>query len=359
MLKKIIIFICFAAILFIFIINSPIIKPASIIKIVSSIENESIKVFDSSVDITNLFYWNRLNKITRVSPGYKLSSIEQENSTYFMGKDFFMSREEDGIYIYDKKQERKNYLGDSSLILSNKDSNLFALVKKNGMEIGFYQFIPLENKGVLLKNEIFPSLYTSYCITRNGFYFALMNGYIYYFNPFENISSERAVSESSDIIYGVSSNSVTSDYAIISGYNPQKLSIFNIDGTILLEKNITTTKNTFIYMLENQMILYKEKSKIIVGRYNQKKSTSFEEYASLNIEGQLLDCIEFYSYFVCIISDGNRYSIVVYRYDDNRFYKKDWKYPIYQIDILDTTGVFAVYNENNLWIFDLQKENIR
>ncbi|GEM_PF-3153636 len=386
MLRKILSFLVLIFIVFFYFINLPSLTTATKLQVIASIENKVeekveditniankskktenavenkniientyVKQYDKSFEINNTIYWNRLNKIAKINKNFKISFINYDNSYFYTGKDFFLSKQGSDFYIIGKKNEASVFLASGQIALTDKDSNLFAILQNNGLEISFYQFIPLQDRAIELKKEVFSSFYTSFDITRNSFYFSLMNGNCYIYNPFESISIENLV-ENSPFIYSISANSSSNDYVIICEYKPQKLLFLNKNGNILFsyifEKIYTLN---FSYLLENQLLLIKNTESIKILKLNEKKK-EINQIANLNIKGEVLDLIEFFSYIILIISDGDQYFLVFYDIDSNSFFKKSWKQPIYQLEIIDSNGIFSVYNENSLWILSLKQE---
>jgi len=356
MIKKILSFIVLILIIFLYFINLPSIRTAAKLKLIAEIDEQQVTLFDKTYKINSIFYWNRLNKIAKISINLAINYIEQENSYFYSGKDFFLFKKNQNFYIINKKNEEKNFLLTGEIALTNKDSNLFAIVQKNGLQISFYQFVPLQNRAIELKREVFSSFYTSFEITRNSFYFSLMNGNCYIYNPFESISSENLV-ENSPFIYSISANSSSNDYVIISGYNPQQLIYLNKNGNILFKYIF---ENNYIYnychLLDNQLLLIKNLNDIKIIKLNIKKESEFVLLNELKIKGEVLDALEFFSYIVFIVSDSNHSYLIFYNIDTNQFFKRIWKEPIYQLDLIDTNGIFSVYNENRLWILSLKQE---
>ena len=356
MLRKFLAFVLFLVILAIFFLNSPKIENPSDLKILAQIEDKKVNLFYNKFQLNSILYWNRINKITKISKNFNFIDIFSENSVFYDGKDFLLSKEESQFFIIDKKTEGKNYLADGEIALTNKDSNLFAIVKKNGLEITFFQFVPLENRAIEIKKEVFSSFWTDYKITKNSFYFSLMNGNCYIFNPFESISSESIIKDS-PFIYSISANSSSNNFIIVSGFGPQKINLLNKDGNIfyenLLDKNYTSV---FSYLLDNQMLIIKSQFSLLLYRVNWNKEKKLDLLNNINLKGEILDLAEFYSYFVLICSDGKDFWLVVYNYESNRFYKKNLREAIYQIQIIDSNGIFAVYNQDKLWILSLNQE---
>ncbi len=356
MLRKILGIVLFFLILLFFIISIPSIKSASALNLIGEILDNNVKVYDKSFQITSIIYWNRLNKITKISKNFNLMDLSYENSYLYLGKDFIISKENNQFYIIDKNKEEKNYLTNGEIALVNKESNLFAIIQKNGLEVSFFQFVPIENKAVELKKEVFSCFYTGYQITRNSFYFSLMNGNCYIYNPFELISSENLV-KNSPFIYNIAANSSSNNYIIISGYNPQKLSLLNKDGNILSEYQFEKSYTSiYSHLLDNQLLLLKNNDFLTIFRINFEKDIKIKELSSFYIKGNILDILEFYSYLVFICADNNNYYLVFYDYNKQKFYKKTWKDKIYQLDIIDSNGTFCVYNEEKIWILSLKQD---
>lgn len=356
MVRKILSFFLFLVLIGIFFINIPSIKNASDLKAIASIEDKNVEVIDKSFQISSTIYWNRINKVTKISKNYNFIDIFSENSKFSLGKDFLLSKEEKQFFIIDKKTESKNYLIDGEIALTNKESNLFAIVKKNGLEITFYQFVPLENRAIELKKEVFSSFWTSYMITKNSFYFSLMNGNCYIFNPFESISTESVIKDS-PFIYSICANSSSNNFIIISGFGPQKLNILNKDGNITYEYIFDKSYTSFFtYLLDNQILIVKNPESLNLFHINWNKNKKVDLFNTISLKGEILDILEFYSFFVFILSDGKDYQLGIYDFENNKFYKKYWKEPIYQLDIIDSNGVFSVYNQDKLWILSLIQE---
>lgn len=380
MLKKLLSFILLIFLLFMFFINSPSINDLATLKIISYIndnkvdiktksdnisdkitntnisKNQEIEVYDKSFQLNNIIYWNKINKITKISKDFNQTDINYENSFFYIGKDFILSKESEDFYIIDKKSETRNYLRNGEIGLVNKDSNLFAIVMKNALEVVFYQFIPIENKAIELKREIFSSFYTSYEITKNSFYFSLMNGNCYIYNPFESISSENNV-ENSQLVYSICANSSSNDYIIISGFNPQKMYLFSKEGNIKQKKTLESSFTTvFTHLLDNQMLFIKNPNSVEVYLCKPGKEIDISLLKKLDIKGEVLDYLEFYSYFIFIISDSKDFYLVFYNLEKNHFFKKLFKDPIYKLEMIDSNGIFAVYNQNQLWIFSINQE---
>lgn len=356
MLRKFIAFILFLVILVVFFLNAPRIVNSADLKILAQIENEKLNLFDKKFQLNSIIYWNRINKVTKVSSNYNFYDIFAENSIFYNGKDFLLSKEQNQFFVIDKKTEGKKYLADAEIALTSKDSNLFALVKKNGLEISFFQFVPLENRAIEIKKEVFSCFWTDYKITKNSFYFSLMNGNCYIFNPFELISSESVIKDS-PFIYSISANSSSNNFIIISGFEPQKIYLLNKDGNILYQSQLNENyTSVFSYLLDNQMLIIKNPSSLLLYKIYWNKEKKLELLNNINIKGEILDLVEFYSYFVFICSDTKDFQLAVYDYKSKRFYKKNLREPIYQIEMIDSNGVFAVYNQDKLWILSMNQE---
>lgn len=356
MLRKILAILLFIILVLLFFTNSPSIRFASSVKLISEINDNSVKIYDNKFKLNSVLYWNRLNRITKVSKDYKQNDIIFENSYFYNGKDFLLSKEGESIYIIDKKNEEKKFLINGAVALVNKDSNLFAVLQKNGLDIIFYQFIPLERRPIELKKEVFSSFYTFYKITRNSFYFSLMNGSCYVYNPFDLISSENIIKD--DVfIQCITANSSSTNYLIISGYNPQYLSQLNKDGKIIYQYKLDKSyPSVFMHLLDNSILILKNSESLDIYDLNFSKDKSINLRNSIKINGDILDIIEFYSATIFIISDGKQFYLLFYDFNKNKFHKKNWRYPVYQIDIIDTNGIFYLYNQNMMWILQVNME---
>ncbi len=350
MIKKIISFLFVVVLVFVYFLNTPSLLNATKLKILAEIDDNNVNIIDSSFVINSIIYWNQLTKIAKIYRDNKISYIEYENGYFYSGKDFYLLKQNQEFYIVDKKNEDKNYLLNGEIALTNKESNLFAIVQKNGLQITFYQYIPLQNRAIELKNEVFSSFYTGYEITKNSFYFSLMNGNCYIYNPFESLSSENQL-ENSPFVYDITANSSSNNYLIIAGHNPQSLIYLDKNGNILIKEDFENSY-TSIYcrFLDNQLLLLKNRDQVNIFSLSLIKEKEFKLLNSLYIKGEILDILEFFSYAVFLVSDGNNFFIVFYNFDTNKFYKRAWKYPVYQLEIIDSNGVFSVYSDKKLWV---------